>query len=359
MNSNKRLQHNPQPQAEWVLMKSGACANRPVPWTIEPVLTRRKARNSRTWVAFVLAAFAVSFNSRATPAQTQVDDPPTESASATEATEQPADNRTARQLVREGNQKLQSGEPETAIDLYDRARRIKPEAAEIAFDQGLAHFRRGDYEKAREAFNEAVHAENAQLADDALYGMAASEHAAALQVPQPDQAIPMLEDAMMKYQDVLSHQPGYDAVRDAHFKAVEKWRQLKQLQEQQQQQQQQQQEQDEQDQEDQEEQQDQQPQQQEADQQQESEQQDQQEAQQQNQQQEQQQPDEQQQQQSAEEQQQEQSQEQPADADPAPDENKEQARRELRRLMDHMRQRKQNRQEPPAPVQPSRPDKEW
>ncbi len=146
----------------------------------------------------------------------------------------------APKAVREGNRLLKAGDAASALEHYRQAETLQPDAREIAFDRGLGHFTLGDYDQAREAFEQAAGGESDALADDAIYSAGASEHAEALaNEAQPQLALSKLESAMQRYQSVLSRRSDHLAARDANHKAAALWRTLKQQLEQQQQQQQQ------------------------------------------------------------------------------------------------------------------------
>jgi Ca-activated chloride channel family protein len=147
----------------------------------------------------------------------------------------------ASQAVHRGNQLLTSGDAAAALQVYGRAKELRPDAREVAFVQGLAHYDLGEFDKAREAFLQAASTANDELADDARYGLATCDHAEALQSKDdPQKSISQLEDAMRQYQNVLANRPDHKLARESNFKAASTWRQIKQMMQQQQQQQQQQ-----------------------------------------------------------------------------------------------------------------------
>lgn len=233
-------------------------------------------------------------------------------------------------LVREGNRRYASGDYDSALDAYNRAKVDKPDALELDYNQGLGHFAKGEYDQARDAFGRALLSTNRALADDAIYGLATADHAEALIAEDPQVSITGLESAMRRYQDVLLNNRDHQAAREGNLKAATMWRQLK---EQLQQQQQQQQNQGEQDQEQENQQQDQSNPQQEDEQKQQPEQ----------------------------GQPPEQNQEaEPTEQDQQPDRaDREQAERELRRMIDEMKERQRDRSEPVHAVRPVRVEKDW
>lgn len=155
------------------------------------------------------------------------------------AQEQPAApaKGSAHKLVREANELLLGDQPAEALRTYEEAQKLRPDAREIAFDQALAQYRLGEFEKAREAFQRASEGQADALAGDALYGLGTCDHAEALSAQDPKESIAKVENAMRNYQSVLSAHPDHAMAREANLKAASYWRQLKQqMQEQQQQQ---------------------------------------------------------------------------------------------------------------------------
>ena len=270
--------------------------------------------------------------------------------------------------VRAGNALLEEGKAAEALQAYNAAAEDRPDAAEIAFDQGLSHYELGEYAKARQAFERARLSDRRSVQQRAQYAYGACDHAEALTLKDPKETLAKLESAMRQYQDVLAQNVDEDAsadpesafvdeaVRDAYFKAGTTWRAIKEMLEQQKQQQNQesdnQQEQSQEQQDQQSEQQDQQSEQQE----QEQQAQPQQESQEQQEQQEQQQA---QAQAGQQDEQQEPQQASAAEQEQQEQASREQALRELRRLMDRQRQRQEQRQEtlPPLPLRPV--EKDW
>lgn len=145
----------------------------------------------------------------------------------------------AHQAVRQGNRRLIEGNPTDALEAYRHAEGLQPDAREIAFVRGLAHYELDELDQAREAFQRAATSTNNSLADDALYSLSTCDHAEALEsLDNPELALSMLESAMRRYQNVLANRPDHKAARDANLKAASMWRELKeQLQQQQDQQQ--------------------------------------------------------------------------------------------------------------------------
>ncbi len=145
---------------------------------------------------------------------------------------------TARQAVLDGNRALAEDDAAAALEAYRHAEQIKPDALEIQFDKALGHYKLGEYEEARRAFERAATSDDPSLASDALYGVGTTYHAEAIKNREdPAKSIEGLENAIRRYQDVLADAPDHEAARSAFRKASTMRKQLKQLLEQQEQQQ--------------------------------------------------------------------------------------------------------------------------
>jgi Ca-activated chloride channel family protein len=267
-----------------------------------------------------------------------------------ELTQDPLADLSARQAVREGNERLIQRNPAGALEAYNHAEVLEPDARQIAFVEGLAHYDLNEFDRAREAFRKAAAFADDPLADDAMYSLGTCDHAEALgSLDNPQLALSLLENAMGRYHDVLARRPDHAAARDANFKAASMWRQIKQQMQEQQQQQDscdngEQQDGDEEKKEDQESQQNEDQQQQEQQQSQPSDEQQ----------------DEQQQEQSeSAEQSEDQQQQQQAQAEQQEQVSREQAERKLREMMQALRDRRKTRREPVQRVPVTQVDKDW
>ncbi len=280
-------------------------------------------------------------------------------------------------VVRDANRMMNTGEIARALEQYRRVLDEHPDERAVLFNSGLANFQLGDYAAARDDFERASLSDDPKLSTDAMYGMAACDYAEALSLRQSDAkaGLKKTERALTGLHDVLLADPKHEGANDARLKASSLWNQIKQIIEQQPPQDQQQDDQNESDEEDESDQQQQEQQQQQSDQDQDQ-QQDQQSQEQQQQDQQQQDESEQEQQQAAEEQEQQESEqqqqqerqqaeeseeEQAAAAEEREDEEqtREEALRQLRRLMDRQRLNQERRREltPPAPL--PRVEKDW
>ena len=144
----------------------------------------------------------------------------------------------AREAVRAGNQLLRAGKADEALKAYEQAKFLEPAALEIPFVQGLGQYQRQDFDSARELWSRASLSDDASLADAATYSLGTTYHAEALkQHEKPEEATKSLEQAMERYQQVLSHDGQHVAARDSLRKAAALRRQIKQMMQQQQEQQ--------------------------------------------------------------------------------------------------------------------------
>ncbi len=92
----------------------------------------------------------------------------------------------ARAAVQFGNERLIQGDAPQALEAYEHAEGLRPDALEIPFVKGLGHYALGEYEPAREAFEKAALSKRRKLADDAIYSVGTTFHAEALHLlPRP------------------------------------------------------------------------------------------------------------------------------------------------------------------------------
>lgn len=156
--------------------------------------------------------------------------------------------------VREGNRLLEQGNAEGALQAYNHAGKLAPDALEVPFVKGVGNYDLKRFGDARQAFEKAVLSKDRKLATDAQYGVGAAHHAEALALlnnppaapeatgiaesPQKE-ALQHLESAMQSYRGALANNPNHAAAREANSKAAHLWKKVKQEIQQQQQQQQQ------------------------------------------------------------------------------------------------------------------------
>ncbi len=222
-------------------------------WSVPKAIARAVPSDSRSWLSefkrrtHTMGILILISSIMPTPSvQAQTDalskgpgtETPVVSDQATDATF-PDANWPAHKAVRAGNKRLIEGDPAAALQAYRYAEELEPDAPQIPFVEGLAYYAQQDYEAARRLFERAATAEDAKLANDALYSLGTTYHAQALQQEQdPQAAIEHLEQALQRYRLVLDQDPHHEQARDANRKAAAMRRQLREMMQQQQQEQQ-------------------------------------------------------------------------------------------------------------------------
>jgi Ca-activated chloride channel family protein len=112
----------------------------------------------------------------------------------------------ARSLVARGNRAYQRGQFDQALEAYQQAARVKPEAAEIWFNLGNALYRRGDYRAAMDAYEQAaVRSRKKALEARSKFnqGNACLRQALADGSSDPTLAVEGLRASVRLYQDAL------------------------------------------------------------------------------------------------------------------------------------------------------------
>ena len=117
-------------------------------------------------------------------------------------------SRSGAEHVQKGNEYLAAGNYNEALASYDRAREKLPDAAEVAYDRGVALYRLGRLAEAETAFQDALRPDSPELESKAKYNLGRCSHAAAL-AEQKDlpRAINDLGRAIGFYKDALQVRP--------------------------------------------------------------------------------------------------------------------------------------------------------
>jgi tetratricopeptide (TPR) repeat protein len=112
---------------------------------------------------------------------------------------------TAEEAVRRGNAHYAAGEYEAASAAYEEAAGLKPEAAEIAFDQGNAWFRRHEPDRAIEHWMAALGSKDPAILARVKYniGVARLREAVAAE-RSPARAVPEAEAAARYFRESLA-----------------------------------------------------------------------------------------------------------------------------------------------------------
>ncbi len=141
------------------------------------------------------------------------------------------------ELVAEAESALAAGEFDRAIHAYRAAEKALPGTPQIAFNEGVAWYRKGDFAKAADAFSRATTGADAALNARISYNLGNCAYATALsQQAQPQEAMQSLRSAITHYRDAIQANAG-DVDARANMEAAH--RLIRLLEEQQKQQQEQ------------------------------------------------------------------------------------------------------------------------
>ncbi len=114
-------------------------------------------------------------------------------------------------LVAEANRAFANGEYHAALEGYAAAAVALPQSPQIAYNQGVALYKLGDYTQAREAFNRAMVTENTKLEEMAKFNLGNVAYAEALKNrANPGEAVRLLKTAIGHYQDAFELDPNDD-----------------------------------------------------------------------------------------------------------------------------------------------------
>jgi len=142
-----------------------------------------------------------------------------------------ADAGALRQIVREAERDLAAGDPARALERLTDARRLAPDSAPIAYNQGVAAWRAGDAGRAMTYFREALdRSDDPALRARAAYNLGTAAHRSLIEgsasTDDLGEAQAMLEDAIERYREALSANP---ADVDAQANGEMAWRLLEEL----------------------------------------------------------------------------------------------------------------------------------
>ncbi len=119
-----------------------------------------------------------------------------------------AQDEDARSMVSRANRLFAEGEFVAALEAYREAEVTLPESPELAYNQGVAHYKLGDYSQARDAFNRALLTRDLGLEAKIKFNLGDVAYASALE-KQADlqEAIDLLKTAVGHYRDALELDP--------------------------------------------------------------------------------------------------------------------------------------------------------
>jgi len=119
-----------------------------------------------------------------------------------------ADPTLPHELVAQANKALAQGDTTKALHLYDEAGKLLSDSPEIAYNQGIAQYRKGDYEKATELFTKALATRDLALDAKTRFNLGNCAYASALEQKADLQtAIDKLGEAIVRYRETLEADP--------------------------------------------------------------------------------------------------------------------------------------------------------
>ncbi len=114
----------------------------------------------------------------------------------------------AHTLVAEANRAFAAGDFEAALAGYRSAEVSEPESPELAYNQGAAHYKLGDYEAARSAFNRALLTRDLALEAKIKFNLGDVAYSSALEKQSNlEEAIELLKTGIGRYRDALELDP--------------------------------------------------------------------------------------------------------------------------------------------------------
>jgi len=147
-----------------------------------------------------------------------------------------------RSLVAQAVRAMDAQDNAKALKLLDQAAEIRPDSPEIAYNQGIIHYRAGDYAKAADCFSKALAGRDLSLEQRARFNLGNCAYADGLkEQAQPEKAVAKFQTAADRYREALQIDSHDLDARANLERAGLMIKQLKERQEQQKQQQKQQQ----------------------------------------------------------------------------------------------------------------------
>jgi len=111
----------------------------------------------------------------------------------------------ARELVVEANKALAAGRYDEAIKGYEKASQTLTDSPELAYDQGVAYYRKGELAKAAELFTKALSTRDPSLEGKAKFNLGNCAYAEALQKQADvEAALERLRMAVAHYKDAIA-----------------------------------------------------------------------------------------------------------------------------------------------------------
>ncbi len=112
-------------------------------------------------------------------------------------------------LVSQGNNALQAGDPDKAIQSYEQASGLSPGRYEPLYNRAVAHYRKHEYDRARDLFTQALESSDRDTQARAQFNIGNCDYAQALELAQHDRpgAIKKLQNAISHYRGALAVNP--------------------------------------------------------------------------------------------------------------------------------------------------------
>ena len=117
-------------------------------------------------------------------------------------------------LVTEANQAFADGDYVAALETYTAVGETLPESPELAYNQGVAYYKLGDYLRARDALNRSLLTRNVKLEAKIKFNLGNVAYASARQeMSNPTEAIGLLKTAIGRYRDAVELDPEDEGAR--------------------------------------------------------------------------------------------------------------------------------------------------
>ncbi|UCE61470.1 MAG: tetratricopeptide repeat protein [Phycisphaerales bacterium] len=126
----------------------------------------------------------------------------------------PAQEKDVHLRVREANRAFADGDYVAALEAYKAVGKTLPDSPEVAFNQGVAYYKMGDYTQARDALNRSLTTHDAKLEVKAKFNLGNIAYASARQkMSNPTEAIGLLKTAIGYYRDAVELDPEDEGAR--------------------------------------------------------------------------------------------------------------------------------------------------
>lgn len=120
--------------------------------------------------------------------------------------------------LRDGNKAFQAEDYDYALQHYTEALEKSPNSEKAQFNLGTAHYKKGDYEKALNAFNQALMTDDAVLESEATFNIANCKYRQGVLKENTDlnASLDMFRDAMAHYKRAIELNPDDEQAKFNH-----------------------------------------------------------------------------------------------------------------------------------------------